>query len=318
MCDELTEAETQVYLSRLQRETGDETATKGRDRPTLLSRRELQASAGAAFAVALAGCAPSASTASPSAVTSPKQMSTRSRMVSVPMPDGRADAFYVTPQQGRHPAVLLWPDVAGLRDAFQTMATQLAMEGYAVLCVNPYYRASPHPILDSFSEWQTESGKAKIAPMREALTPERVAGDGAAFVAWLDQQAEVDATRKVGTAGYCMSGAFALRTGARTPERVRVIASFHGGGLVTEDASSPHLLFDSVQGVALICIAENDDARQPEAKTVLYQAAQEAGVRAEVEVYPAQHGWCVRDSPVYDPPQAQRAWDSLLGALAEL
>ena len=100
----------------------------------------------------------------------------------------------------------------GLRDAFETMATRLATQGYAVLVVNPYYRSAKTPILRSFSEWQTEEGKAKIAPMREALTAEGIASDGAAFVSWLDAQPEVDTARKLASSGYCMGGPIVMRT----------------------------------------------------------------------------------------------------------
>jgi carboxymethylenebutenolidase len=233
-------------------------------------------------------------------------------MVVIDTPDGTAEAFFVTPTNGRHPGVLLWPDVAGLRDAYKTMATRLAGEGYTVLAVNQYYRSTKLPVLTTFSEWRTEQGKEKIRPMREAITPQGVSSDGAAFAAWLDQQKEVDKGKKLATSGYCMGGPFTFRTAAAVPERVGVIASFHGGGLVTDEPTSPHALLPKIKGAALICIAQNDDGREPEAKTTLRQAADQAQVPAEIEVYPAQHGWCTVDSPVYDEAQAERAWARML------
>jgi carboxymethylenebutenolidase len=233
-------------------------------------------------------------------------------MVAIDTPDGKAEAFFVAPKAGRHPGVVMWPDVAGLRDAYETMATRLAGAGFAVLVVNQYYRSAKLPVLSSFDEWRTEEGKKKIAPMREAITPAGIASDGAAFVAWLDLQESVDKSRKIATAGYCMGGPFTFRTAAAVPERVGAIASFHGGGLVTEEPTSPHLLFSKMKAAALICIAHNDDEREPETKTTLRQAAVAADVPAEIEVYPAQHGWCTIDSPVYDEAQAERAWARML------
>jgi carboxymethylenebutenolidase len=148
--------------------------------------------------------------------------------------------------------------------------------------------------------------------MRELLTPELIASDGAAFVAWLDQQPEVDTAKKIASAGYCMTGSFTFRTAAAAPGRVGAIASFHGGGLVTNEPSSPHTLLDKAAVGALICIAQNDDAREPEAKVKLQEAALAANVSAEIEVYPAQHGWCCVDSPAYDGAQAERAWARML------
>ena len=148
--------------------------------------------------------------------------------------------------------------------------------------------------------------------MIEQLTPQAIGRDGAAFVAWLDGQAEIDSAKKIGTQGYCMSGPFTFRVAAAAPDRVGAIASFHGGGLVTEAADSPHTLFGSMKAAALICIAQNDHERAPHAKPALEKAAADAGIPAEIEVYPANHGWCALDSPVYDESEAGRAWQRLL------
>jgi carboxymethylenebutenolidase len=235
-----------------------------------------------------------------------------SRTVLIPTPDGEADAFFAAPQSGKHPGVIMWPDIAGVRPAFMTMATRLAGEGYAVLLVNHYYRSSRFPILDTFTEWRTEAGRAKVGPMKNALTPEAITKDAAAFVAWLDQQPEVDGNRKLASSGYCMTGSYALRSAAAAPDRIAVVASFHGSGLVTGEPTSPHLLISKLHASALVCIAQNDDERDPDAKQALRRAAEAAQLSAEIDVYPAQHGWCVTDSPVYDEPPAERAWSRLL------
>ena len=289
MCDERTEAENERWL---------------------LARRDVTLmGAGAALAMMVPACASG---------TSPDQGSaaTASRKVSITTPDGTADGFFVYPAKGRHPAVILWPDIASLRSAYEIMATRLAGAGYAVLVVNPYYRSAPAPIFASFAEWRTEAGQAKLQPMRAALTPEAITRDAGAFVDWLDRQAQVDTTRKIGSAGYCMGGPFALRTAAARPERVGAAASFHGAGLVTGAPDSPHLLMPKMKAALLIAIAQNDDEREPEAKTALRATADAAKRLAEIEVYPAQHGWCTIDSPVYDREQAERAWGRMLATFS--
>jgi len=233
-------------------------------------------------------------------------------MVVIEMPEGSAEAFFVAPEAGPHPGVLMWPDIAGLRDAYKSMATRLASEGYAVLVVNQYYRSTKLPVLATFAEFQTDAGKERIRPLKAAITPEHITSDGAAFARWLDQQKEVDKGRKLATSGYCMGGSYTFRTAAAAPERVGVIASFHGGGLVTDQPASPHALLPRLKAAALICIAKNDDEREPAAKTILQKTADAAKVSAEIEVYPAQHGWCTVDSPVYDQAQAERAWSRML------
>lgn len=303
MCDDTTETENEVYL---------ETAK--------LKRRELNLGAGAALVMMLSGCASSSNPKEPepapsSAKAAPDKAApppTTGQMVTISTPDGSAEAFFITPNEGTHPGVLLWPDVAGLRDAYTSMAARLAQAGYAVLAVNPYYRSAKMPVLASFAEWRTDAGKEKIRPLRDALTVEAISRDGAAFTAWLDQQKQVDKNKKLASMGYCMSGPFTFRTAAAAPERVGAIASFHGGGLATKEATSPHLLFAKIKAAALICIAQNDDERDPDAKTTLRQAADAAHLAAEIEVYPAQHGFCALDSPVYDAAQAERAWTRML------
>ena len=290
MCDEFTGQAEEANLAR-----------RG------LSRREF-----AAFGatIALVGCSRPANGEGGSQV--------RERMVSITMPDGVADAFFVHPAEGKHPGIVMWPDIAGLREAFKVMARTLAAEGYSVLVVNQYYRGGPAPLLESFSEWRTPEGQAKIAPLREQLTPEAITSDAAAFVGFLDSDDAVDKTRGIGSNGYCMGGPFTVRTAAAVPARIGAAASLHGGGLVTDEPDSPHRLLAKTQASYFFAIARNDDARDPEVKVKLREAAQAAGRPAQVEVYPADHGWCVPDSPSWDPSQADEAWNSMLALFSKL
>lgn len=294
MCDEFTEADNSSWLAR-----------------QAIGRRTFGLLGASAAALALMpGCAEADS-------LTDDIPSVQFRAVTIETPDGEADGFFVYPAEGRYPAILMWPDVAGLRQAYRIMATQLAEAGYAVLVVNQYYRSARAPILNSITEWQSEAGKDKLKPMIAAITPQATTRDAAAFVAWLDAQAEVDPERKIGTCGYCMGGPFTFRTAAVAPRRVGALASFHGGGLVTDKADSPHLLIPEMQAAMLIAIAQNDDARDLEAKTVLREAAAEADLPAEIEVYPAQHGWCTIDAPVYDKVQADKARRRMLAIFTE-
>jgi carboxymethylenebutenolidase len=187
-----------------------------------------------------------------------------------------------------------------------------------VLVVNPYYRDAPAPVMNSFAEYRTPEGEAKVAPMRARLTPDAVTRDGAAFVAFLDGTGAVDRKRMIGTQGYCMGGPFAVRTAAAVPARVGAVASFHGGGLVDDKPDSPHRLLAATKASFLFAIARGDDAKQPAVKDELLKAAEAAKRPAEIEVYAADHGWCVPDSPVYDPNEADRAWARLLALYEKL
>ena len=238
--------------------------------------------------------------------------------VAITTPDGTADAFFVRPAKGKHPAVIMWPDVAGQRPAYLEMGRQLASAGYAVLVVNHYYRSAKAPIMASMAEWRTPEGQAKLKPMIAAITPPGVTSDTMAFVAWLDRQASVDKGRGIGTIGYCMTGPFTVRAAAAVPRRIKAAVSCHGGGLVTAAPESPHKLIASTSASYLFAIARNDDARAPGDKDALRAAAKSAGRAAEVEVYNADHGWCTLDAPTYDKAEAARAWGRALALFKAL
>ena len=233
--------------------------------------------------------------------------------VEVSTPDGTADCHFVHPASGAHPGVLVWPDALGLRPAFEQMGRRLAESGYSVLVVNPYYRSARAPVVEEGATFRDEATREVIMPLMRSLTAETNVTDAKAFVAFLDAQDAVDGARKMGTTGYCMGGAMTMRTAAEFPDRIGAGASFHGGRLVTDAPGSPHRLVGKMRAHYLFAIAENDDQKQPEAKTVLRDAFAAAGLPAEIEVYEgALHGWCPPDSAVYHEAQAERAWSRLL------
>lgn len=243
-------------------------------------------------------------------------LAVKGRDVTIRTPDGTADAYFVAPASGRHPGVLVWPDIMGLRPAFRQMADRLAQSGYAVLTVNQFYRSTKAPFLKPGESFYQPEVRAKIAPFRAALTPEGTMRDAVSFVAFLDGQPEVDGARGVATTGYCMGGPMAMRTAAAVPGRVRAGASFHGGGLATDGADSPHLLVPRMEAQFLFAVAENDDTRNPQEKETLRAAFAAADLPAEIEVYPGTlHGWCPPDSRAYNAAQAERAWARQLALL---
>jgi carboxymethylenebutenolidase len=233
------------------------------------------------------------------------------RDVEIRTPDGVCDAYFVYPQSGAHAAVLVWPDILGLRTAFRQMGKRLAESGYSVLTVNPFYRGRRAPVVPEGATFD-EATRGIVFPLAQQLNATTHVTDARAFVAWLDQRPQVDRSRGIGTTGYCMGGPITMRTAAALPERIRAGASFHGGGLVTQNPDSPHLLVPQMKAQYLFAVAENDDEREPEAKNVLRDTFQKANLQAEIEVYPAAHGWCPPDSAVYDEAQAERAWSRLL------
>ena len=235
------------------------------------------------------------------------------RDVTIATPDGQADAYFVAPKRGKHPGVLMWPDIMGLRPAFRQMADRLAQSGYAVLVVNQFYRSTRAPFLAPGQQYDDPAARAIIAPMLKALSDDGTVRDARAFTAFLDAQPETDTRRGMATTGYCMGGPMMLRTAAARADRIRAGGSFHGASLVTDKPDSPHLLVPQLKGRYLFAIAESDDTRSPTDKDVLRKAFADARIPAEIHVYAGTaHGWCPPDTKVYNPAQAERAWGRML------
>jgi carboxymethylenebutenolidase len=232
--------------------------------------------------------------------------------VEIRTPDGIADCYFVHPASGSHAAVLVWPDILGLRTAFRQMGRRLAASGYSVLVVNPFYRDARAPVVPEGSTFNDESVRNTVFGLRGNISNADMVTDARAFISWLDEQPQVDTSRKIGTTGYCMGGPYVMRTAAAVPNRIGAVGSFHGGGLVTDEPDSPHRLVGQMDAQFLIAIAENDDERAPDEKNVLRDTFAAADLEAEIEVYPAAHGWCPPDSAVYSEAQAERAWSRLL------
>jgi carboxymethylenebutenolidase len=238
---------------------------------------------------------------------------TKEQEVEIKTPDGTCDAYFVHPASGAHAAVLVWPDIFGLRNPFRQMGKRLAESGYSVLVVNPFYRAQKAPTAPERANFQDPETRKKLFALAGALTPQTNVTDAKAFVGWLDSQAAVDKKKKMGTTGYCMGGPMTMRTAAELPDRIGAGASFHGGGLVTDKPDSPHLLIPKMKARFLFAIAQNDDEKEPQTKTILKETFAKTSLPApEIEVYPAQHGWCPPDSQVYDQEQSEKAWARLL------
>ena len=239
--------------------------------------------------------------------------------VDIKTPDGTCDAAFIYPKSGSHPAVLIWTDAFGLRPTFREMAKRLAAEGYSVLVPNPFYRVAKSPVFTDVASFNFQTDRAKLTPLMGSINAAGAAEkDAIAFIGFLDAQKQVDRRKKIGTQGYCMGGPLIVKTAAASPDRIGAAASFHGGGLVTPNPDSPHLLAPKIKARMYFGIATNDDKQQPDAKDKLKESFAAAKVPAEIEVYSqSQHGWCVSDmpaqnGPIYNKPDAEKAWAKLL------
>ena len=236
--------------------------------------------------------------------------------VTVKTPDGTCDAVLFHPSgEGHWPAVLIWPDIMGLRPAFRDMGKRLAAEGYVVLVPNPFYRSAKAPVIGDNANFGDPDTRNRLMGYRGAMSNDGIDSDAKAYLAFLDAQPQTAKGKKAGVQGYCMGGALSFRTAAAVSNRIAAVGSFHGGnGLVTKNPDSPHLLIPKTHASYLVLQAQNDDATQPTLKDDLKAAFAAAGRPATVEVYQANHGWCVPGGAVYNQGEAERAWTAL-GAL---
>jgi carboxymethylenebutenolidase len=235
------------------------------------------------------------------------------RAVEITTADGTCDAVLLHAGQQAAPAVIWYPDGFGLRQAHVDMGKRLAGHGYAVLVINPFYRARRAPVHPPGFDFNNPEDRAQGMKLIAMLDHDAVIRDASSFVGFLDAQPEVNRQAKIGAVGYCMGGAMTVRAQVAAPDRVGASTSFHGGSLVTEDPNSPHKLVARTKGAFHIGIAIDDDEKQPEAKIVMAKALADAGRPYTQEVYPgAKHGWMVPDRPVYDHDQAERGWATML------
>jgi carboxymethylenebutenolidase len=172
-------------------------------------------------------------------------------------------------------------------------------------------------VIDLSPGFEDEGVQRRLAELRASLPPEAVERDASAYVDFLAAQDSVG-EGGMGVVGFCFAGGMAMRIAAARPDRIAAAASFHGGGLATDAPTSPHLLLPRIQARLYFGHATQDRGMPEAAIERLDRALDAWGGRSESETYEgALHGWTVPDSPVYNQPQAERAFQKLTELFAE-
>lgn len=229
--------------------------------------------------------------------------------------DGKSEGVFWRPEEGtERPTVLVLTDIGGIRPANRDLARRVAAEGYAALMPNLFYRTTKVPVFDFFPNFGDERTTKRIRELAAPLTPEAIERDASAYVDF----AAANGSRAVGVAGYCLSGSIAMRIAAARPEEVRAAGSFHGGSLFTDAPTSPHLLLPRIKARLYFGHAIDDRSMPAEAIEKFEGALKTWGGKYESEIYEgAYHSWTMPDSPVYNQPQAERAFEKLKELLAQ-
>jgi carboxymethylenebutenolidase len=235
--------------------------------------------------------------------------------VSIPNPDGEMRAFAFTPAQGAGPwpAAIVLMDAPAIRPAMFELSDRLAQAGYYVVLPDLFWRAGPYDPPDLV---KARAGDPEAVAVFQKLRGSTGAGrqmtDVKACLDWLDAQPQAKAD-KVGVTGYCMGGGIALRAAGTFPDRIAAAAAFHGGNMATDDEKSPHRLAPNIRAKMLVAGADQDAGFDEAQKDRLAAALKDAGVDAEVSIWPGcRHGWVPTDMPVYNPEGAERHWRELV------
>ncbi len=231
--------------------------------------------------------------------------------------DGTADGILFQADDGRRcPGVIHLTDIAGIRPSHRAMAQRLAEKGYTVLLPNIFYRTGRTPIFDFVPKFGEERTMKRFGELRAPLTPEATERDAASYVDFLAANSSVSAGA-MGVVGYCFTGAMAMRTAAVRPAKIAAAASFHGGGLFTDGPTSPHHVLPRIKAELYFGHATNDQSMPKEAIEKLDRALAAWGGKYQSEVYQdAYHGWTTADAPVFNQPQAERAFEKLTALFA--
>ena len=229
--------------------------------------------------------------------------------------EGRAEAYLGRPEGGEAKAgVLFLMDAFGLRPTIGEMVGRIAERGYAVLAPDLFYRAGEGvPEMPDLADPDARGAfMAKLRPLMEGLTPERIVGDGDAYL----ERLEAETSGPLVISGYCMGVRVGWRIATAHPERVRGLAGFHGGGLVTDAPESPHRSASELRCEIYLGFADNDGSMTAENIAEVERALEEAGVSYRAEVYEgAGHGYTMADTPVYDEGAAERHYSELFALL---
>src|SRR5579863_4215452 len=237
--------------------------------------------------------------------------------IEIHTPDGTPGGLLHHPEgKGHWPGVLHLTDIGGIRPANIELSKRLAEAGYLVLLPNVYYRTGKPPLFTPPFTIGDEAFMKRVGELRAPLTPDALKRDASAYVEFLAKVPGVKAG-KFAVTGYCFTGAMAMLVAAMHPDKIGALATFHAAGLYKDDPASPHRLLPRITARLYFGHAFEDRGMPKEAIEKFNRALDAWGGKYESEIYEgAGHGWTMRDMPVYNQPQAERAFSKLLELLA--
>lgn len=223
--------------------------------------------------------------------------------------DGSARAFYFTPSgSGPWPGVLMYMDGIGIRPAVLSVAERLSSYGFAVLLPDLFYRSGRYRPMNAKTIFATPQSRAKLfTKFFGPASPAHVMKDSKAYIKTLKGLPGV-AKGPIATTGYCLGGKMSLVAAGTFGAKIALAASFHGGGLATEDRLSPHRLAPKMSAFIYVGGAIEDASFTDADKRTLKASLKAHHVPHRIETYPAKHGWVMPDHLAYDATMAEKHW----------
>ena len=237
--------------------------------------------------------------------------------VEIRTPDGTPEGFLYRDESAQvQPGVIHYTDIGGIRESHREKAERIAEQGYVVLLPNVFYRTGRPPVIDWPINPSDDRIMKRIGEISGPLTPEAMEKDSSAYVDFLAAQPGVSGA-PMGVLGHCFSGAMAMRACAARPDKIGVAASLPRRKAFRGRPTQARILSCLADQrrtsiLATRCRISRCRRRRSTKSSITVALAAWSG-KYESAVYEgAFHGWTVPDSPVYNEPQAERAFAKLM------
>lgn len=226
------------------------------------------------------------------------------RHINLETSQGMMDTFIVHPDgDGPFPVVLFYMDAPAIRDELYDMARRIAKQGYYVMLPDLFYRFG----VIRFPVMRPKSRIIWRAAMAQ-MSNEDVMEDTKVMLAHLDDEPAAKGD-KVACIGFCMSGRLVMSAAGYFPDRVAVISSLYGVGIVTAEEDSSHLLADKVKAKCHFAFAETDGSVPNYVVPTLRAALEEHNVEHQIETWPGTaHGFSFPSREIYNEVASEACW----------
>ncbi len=203
--------------------------------------------------------------------------------------NGHSCTGYLALPSSPGPGVVVIQEWWGLVPHIKDVCDRFAAEGFVALAPDLYHGAT--------TKEPDEAGKFLMA-----MKMEETARDMSGAVDFLRAQTSVE-PKKIGVVGFCAGGGLALMLGAVEP--LDAVVPFYPAFAHGEPD------YARIRGAVLGHIAEHDSWTTPETAEKIFSGMRDAGVSAEMHMYPGTEHAFFNDSrpDVYAEEAARLAWD---------